>query len=228
MNIYHEKLQRSIPVYYDFLKRFGKSRTLEVLDRYVTESVPNRAIKNFLFNEYSISDILSSVDSDFINHADHLGVLKGASVPELKKTFGFSVLFETGSSGEYAATKGNVYQQKIKFMDLFSFMRDRQIRLSEFDEAFDLIFEEGDIHVNCSCPAHKFYGYRYITGQLDFAYGKATRKAPDVRNPDRRGSVCKHLAYVLEAMPNFKNYIKHEFKTIIQRKGKRTGGEVLV
>jgi len=60
-----------------------------------------------------------------------------------------------------------------------------------------------------NCPAFKYWGYQYITTQLGAAVTPEHRP-PNVRNPQRKGDVCKHLALVLRVLPFWWNNIAGE------------------
>lgn len=62
-----------------------------------------------------------------------------------------------------------------------------------------------DIRISCSCPAFLYQGYKYITWRAQSGIEKETR-APDIRNPKRKGMACKHILVVLEQLK--KDYSK--------------------
>lgn len=61
---------------------------------------------------------------------------------------------------------------------------------------------EGDVKIYCSCPDFSYGGYKYIADKLD--YGTRKEKRPPVnRNPSMKGSICKHLNFLLPILVNF-------------------------
>ena len=54
--------------------------------------------------------------------------------------------------------------------------------------------------MHCTCPAWLYWGYQYIGTKKDYAIEKETR-APVKRNPNLKGSVCKHLDNCLLILP---------------------------
>ena len=60
---------------------------------------------------------------------------------------------------------------------------------------------QGDIRCSCSCPAWLYSGSKYIATQLGYAYGGTENRFPRIKNPQLKGSVCKHLFVVLKALP---------------------------
>jgi len=59
---------------------------------------------------------------------------------------------------------------------------------------------KGDIKVACACPAQKYWGFQYIGTVEGYHLGGKQTHAPDIRNPKRKGSVCKHLVKVLQVL----------------------------
>lgn len=87
------------------------------------------------------------------------------------------------------------YIQKVKFKGWNDYMSD-DVDGTLLDKV-KLILHEG-VEVTCSCPAFQYYGAAYITTQLDAKFGKAEDRAPVIRNPDEKGTVCKHLSRILK------------------------------
>lgn len=72
----------------------------------------------------------------------------------------------------------------------------------------------GDLKVHCNCKAFLYWGYDYITTQLDAnTKGKQTI-FPKVRNPLLEGVCCKHI---YRAMKRFGSYWLRIAKDIDQR-----------
>lgn len=60
---------------------------------------------------------------------------------------------------------------------------------------------QGNLMVNCDCPAFKWWGYAYITTSMRAIYpGKEVTIYPKIRNPRLVGTVCKHLISVFQRM----------------------------
>ena len=66
--------------------------------------------------------------------------------------------------------------------------------------ARSMVFE-GDLNMNCSCPAFKYWGPAYIMSKMDAKWGKKENRPPVVRNPNEYGAVCKHGQLVLRVLP---------------------------
>lgn len=152
--------------------------------------------------EYSRGEILGAVDPDFIHHGEYRKELKK---PRLVGAKGRHLTFETKSS-DYDEN-GKTYLQHILYVNIKYFTRDKTI---DPLEAVALVIEEGDMTVRCTCPSAKWWGYNYITTQLDSIYGHKQNKAPNIRNPKQRGILCKHLHNVLEYIPDIRGIIEDQ------------------
>ncbi len=60
---------------------------------------------------------------------------------------------------------------------------------------------EGALELGCSCPAFRYWGYHYLTTEMNAVVGVTEQRYPRVRNPDLEGVVCKHLYKALVAFP---------------------------
>tara|TARA_R110002020_G_scaffold90534_5_gene220452 strand:- start:2445 stop:3017 length:573 start_codon:yes stop_codon:yes gene_type:complete len=85
------------------------------------------------------------------------------------------------------------YTQKIRFKGWDENMADKGSLLDKVK----LILHDG-VDVTCDCPAFQYYGSAYITTQLDAKFGEDENRAPVIRNPDEKGTVCKHLSRILK------------------------------
>ena len=57
-----------------------------------------------------------------------------------------------------------------------------------------------DIYISCSCPDFLYAGYKYIASTNDFLVGVKERRFPSIRNPQLKGTVCKHLISVMKVL----------------------------
>lgn len=58
----------------------------------------------------------------------------------------------------------------------------------------------GDVKVYCNDPSFLYWGFKYISYLKGYGLRKESR-APLIRNPQMKGSVCKHLDSVLKVLP---------------------------
>ena len=76
---------------------------------------------------------------------------------------------------------------------------------------------QGDIRCSCTCPAWIYSGAKYIGTQLGYAYGGKETRFPRVKNPQLKGSICKHLYVILKALPFQKFGIASQISAEIKR-----------
>jgi len=50
----------------------------------------------------------------------------------------------------------------------------------------------GDLKIGCECPAFLYWGYKYITTELDVNAIDPESRFPKIRNPKLDGVMCKH------------------------------------
>lgn len=117
------------------------------------------------------------------------------------------ILFKT-TSGTFA---GHYWYQKIHFIDF-----RKAVELMTGDkpltakEAVNLALF-GDIAVHCNDPSWKYYGWQYIATQLGYAIHPEDRY-PVKRNPQCKGTVCKHLYNVLTVLPTHISLIARDMR----------------
>jgi|688.fasta_scaffold155432_5 hypothetical protein len=72
---------------------------------------------------------------------------------------------------------------------------------------------EAEVKIFCSCPSFRYNGYKYMAANLDYGLRNETRY-PFVRNPQLKGTVCKHLFQLMEDIddyvPQMEEAIKNE------------------
>lgn len=101
-------------------------------------------------------------------------------------TSDYTVVFLVPSSDR--TTQYTVLINLVEFKDF-----DNDTTLSTEDKVRLCI--DGDVKLNCTCPAMRYWGYEYILSQLDSIDGTEQTIYPSVRNPELEGTLCKH-AYV--------------------------------
>jgi hypothetical protein len=152
--------------------------------------------------EATAKEILQGVDPEFLSHSQRVEVIRKMGV-QYRGTKGDTVTFESHSASE----PGKNYTQTIKMLGFRQAMRQKDANLRS--RVRDSVL--GDLKVHCTGPAFKFWGYQYIITRLGAALVPERRK-PDVRNPARRGLVCKHLDAVLKAFPFWISNITSDLK----------------
>jgi len=72
------------------------------------------------------------------------------------------------------------------------------------------IFDEVDLETSCSCPASLFWGPDYIRTQVHAQHGDQEERPPKIKNPDKKGILCKHGDLVFDVLPAYKStFAKH-------------------
>ena len=57
-----------------------------------------------------------------------------------------------------------------------------------------------EVRLHCSCPAFLYWGSDWLAGQNKYNLNPATRIPPDIRDPQRKHYLCKHLIKVSSYM----------------------------
>jgi len=99
------------------------------------------------------------------------------------------------------------WNQRIKFLDLdeaVEIIQDNEEDFTDRDIIDLVVF--GEIAVYCDCPAFLYWGYKYMAWSMEYGIKREVRP-PDIRNPAREGSVCKHLYNVFHVLPFHINQI---------------------
>ena len=109
-------------------------------------------------------------------------------------------------------TEGNSpYQLKLRVDDYTKVSRLKGTVKEKLDLALD-----GDVSLFCSCPSFRYNGYMYMADQL--AYGiKNQELFPGIRNPELRGTVCKHLYQLMETIEDYTPRMEREVEETLRR-----------
>lgn len=150
---------------------------------------------------FTLQELLDNRDGNFIHHDQYTRELDS---PVLLYAYANTLVFEIKSShfGEKVKTKNGIGSNKTKykifvlFEDFYTIGRDKEI---DFDDAIDYAIHYGDVHIRCRCPASTFWGYNYEADALRYLYGiPGEKRFPKIRNPNLRGTICKHEDAVIQ------------------------------
>ena len=61
---------------------------------------------------------------------------------------------------------------------------------------------DGNVRLHCTCESFQYEGYNYISTVKDYGLRKELR-FPKIKNPELKGSLCKHLSSVCVKAPLF-------------------------
>lgn len=104
---------------------------------------------------------------------------------------------------------GVVYDQRVKLLKLDKLIRQYS-GIKKPIEIIRMALEE-DIAVHCTDPSWKYWGFQYIGTRKKYATEPEPRY-PKIRNPNLKGSVCKHLDNVLFILPFQNSKIMHDLR----------------
>lgn len=93
---------------------------------------------------------------------------------------------------------GNFYNQKIKLLDLNALVK----KYKKIKKPIVIVRAaiKGNVLIHCDDPSWKFWGFQYKATKDGYALEKEIIP-PTVRNPQMRGSICKHLDAALLTLP---------------------------
>lgn len=116
----------------------------------------------------------------------------------------------------------------VDFWDVYVQFRDIALKIREYgkrhnqwksdgsgidlDKLANRILTNADMRVWCSCPCNQFWGFAYIQTTHQTKYGDPENRKPRVRNPDQRGTGCKHLQKVFDKLPSLKSTLAGHLK----------------
>lgn len=148
-------------------------------------------IKKMLY-EFNVNGLKGGAENKVINRAREHNL--GTHYQEVTEEG--EIIYKTTS----ATTPGvDYWEQKIKLLDFDDAIEISQdMDIDDKDVVNLMVF--GDLEVKCDCPAFLYWGYKYIAWELDYGIEQENRP-PDIRNPNRDGTVCKHLYNVFTVLP---------------------------
>ena len=118
-----------------------------------------------------------------------------------KKIIHFKI---NGVSGEYSL--------ELQVPDIKEISKSKK---EDVVEKLRMAIEAGDVKIYCSCPDFTFFGFKYISNELDYSIsGKKYKedRPPKLRNPKEEGSVCKHCLHVLTKIDVYIPSIAQKYK----------------
>ncbi len=149
------------------------------------------------FNAKQMKDASREIDKDRASHL--LSYFRGSAANG-------DLMFKT-MSGTHP---GHYWYQIVRFKDLYDLIV--YYTNGEYtDRQLTNLLLTSDIKVACNCPWFLYGGFRYITWQLSSGVDKENR-APNKKNPNQKGFLCKHLISVLSKMPFMEVMILSAYK----------------
>ncbi len=177
-------------------------------------------VKKPIFS-FTLRELYDNRDGNFIHHDEYTKELQSplllycyanTCVLEIKSSkFGQKVKMKDGRIG----TNTTKYKIFVLFEDFYTIGKDKEI---PFEDAIDYAINYGDIHIRCNCPAATYWGYNFIDTELKTLYGvpKETRY-PKIRNPQLKGTICKHEDAVIQWIFRNKEIVAKMFAAYYDR-----------
>jgi hypothetical protein len=113
------------------------------------------------------------------------------------------IIFRT----ESATIKGRFYIEKIKLVHLGELRKYGKKNKKTLRDRV----KNDDVGIWCSCPAHLYWGYKYIGWKGGWGLRKETRK-PKIRNPQQRGALCKHMLAIFSRWDSYLDSITRDLQ----------------
>jgi len=154
----------------------------------------------FQLNEFLRSEFIEGADDVRIRNAS------GLKVQFIKFHFRSKKVEFAVSDPKGSGTEWKVMVQLSELKDISRTKKD------SLKDKLMMAVESGDLNVSCTCPDYLYGGYKYMAGQLDYSMGRKETRSPDVRNPDLKGTVCKHILAVLNNMQWYIDDIVKSYK----------------
>lgn len=180
----------------------------------------NIKTKDFIVS-FTLKELRDNRDGDFIHHDKYTNELQS---PTLEYCYCNTLKFKIKSSkfgqkvkvkGEVVGTNSTWYNVFVLFEDFYTIGKDKDI---PFEDAIDYAINFADIHIRCNCPAHLYWGYAYEATEMSYLYGiPKERRFPIIRNPDLKGTICKHEDAVIQYILRNKDLIAKMFAQYYNR-----------
>lgn len=169
--------------------------------------------------EWGYQDLWGQIDFQFIHMRDHYDAIQKLGVTYEGMSADDIVEFSTPSESR----PGLRHHQLVQLVDLEKELANPQNR--NIGDAVRAAMS-GDLKIHCDCESWLMWGYQWMAINKDAALmpiaqgnpqtkydgGDVRAHPPNIKNPGRRGSVCKHLGNVLKVFPFWWNTIAGELQ----------------
>ena len=165
---------------------------------------------------FTLKELRDAEDMNFIHRKEHLEEL---DEPTVLYAYANTLVMEIKSSQYGKKIKEGTISTKYKifvlFEDFYTIGKDKDIN---FEDAIDYAIDFGDIHIRCNCPAFLYYGDAYMSTQMRYLYGvPRENRFPKIRNPNLKGTMCKHCDKVVDWILKHKDIVGKLFATYYNR-----------
>ena len=162
--------------------------------------------------EMKKDELISDADEDRVKRSENLNVSYRKTKFRHKKKYVKTITFDVDS--ENSNKKYQVYIQ-IPDYKIISKLRKESI-----SDKFELVIEDGDINIHCTCPDFLYKGYEYMANQLGYSI-EDEHRFPNIRNPKLKGTLCKHCLAVLNNIEDYKDDIVNDIETYLKKERER-------
>lgn len=165
---------------------------------------------------FTLKELRDGEDMNFIHRREHLAEL---DEPTVLYAYANTLVMEIKSSQYGKKVKGGTNVTKYKifvlFEDFYTIGKDKDI---DFEDAIDYAINFSDIHIRCTCPSMLYWGFSYQGTAMRYLYGvPRENRFPKVRNPNLKGTMCKHCDKVIEWILKHKDIVAKLFATYYGR-----------
>lgn len=165
---------------------------------------------------FTLKEMLNGEDPNFLHRTERLAEL---DEPTLLYAYANTLVFEIKSSHYGEKVKGGTNATKYKvfvlFEDFYTIGEDRNI---DFEDAINYALDWGDVHIRCTCPSQLYHGFSFMGTQMRYLYGvPRENRFPKIRNPNLKGTNCKHADKVMEWILRHKDIVSKMFALYYNR-----------
>lgn len=167
---------------------------------------------------FTLKELRDAEDMEFIHRREHLAELEE---PTVLYAYANTIVMEIKSSQygkkdkKTGGTNVTKYKVFVLFEDFYTIGKDKDI---DFEDAVDYAIDYADIHIRCTCPAFLYWGDAYMSTAMQYLYGiPRENRFPKMRNPNLKGTMCKHCDMVAEWILKHKDIVTKLFATYYGR-----------
>lgn len=155
-------------------------------------------------NEKFLSDIYDESDEDRLSRSNNVVVsykkIRHRTAQNRIKTIIFDAYDTKGS--------GTIWTVQIQIPDYRDISRSKKM---SYDEKVRMVLGAGEVKVDCNCPDFLYGGFKYKATQFNYGI-KIETIEPTIKNPELKGSACKHTIAVSNKILDYIDTIIDDIK----------------
>lgn len=150
-------------------------------------------------DELTYKQIGAMIDDSFLNQKVRAAALEGVKLSSIDDENGEMVFMVKSSEHNEPNKRGTglIYANSVRFVEWKDVVDEEDMK--PIERARLLMFD-GNLQLNCTCPSFLYHGYRFLLTKHNASIFPEPRP-PEVRNPQQRGIVCKHMNRVIRSFP---------------------------